>query len=68
MTRKNTELRRARLGRALTRGQAMVEYSIVSHFLLFSGTLLLLPLVVKLMNALNTFYHGMYMVICNGGV
>ena len=61
----NTEKRRS-LARALTRGQAMVEYSVVSHFLLFSGTVLLLPLVVKLINALDTFYRGMYVVICQG--
>lgn len=66
---RSAEPRGARaLVRRLARGQAMIEYSVVSHFLLFSGTVLLLPLIVKLINALNTFYHGMYMTICNGGV
>ena len=65
-TRPGVERRPRSLARTLRRGQAMVEYSVVSHFLLFSGTVLLLPLIAKLYAALDAFYRGMYMVISQG--
>ena len=67
-TASHVDPRPTRLRRALARGQAMVEYSVVSHFLLFSGSVLLLPLIVKLFAALDQFYRGIYMVLCQGGV
>ena len=45
------------------RGQAMVEYSLVAHAILISSTLLLLPLVSKLLNAMTIFYNSVYTVL-----
>lgn len=45
------------------RGQAMIEYSIVSHFLLIGGSLALLPMIVKLFEGISLFYDGVYTVI-----
>jgi len=45
------------------RGQAMVEYSLISHFMLIGGTLLLLPVINQLLNAITTFYDSVYTVI-----
>lgn len=45
------------------RGQAMVEYSVVAHFILFSGTLLLLPVITRMFEALTAFYDSVYSII-----
>lgn len=50
------------------RGQAMVEYSIVTHFLLIGGSLALLPVVSKLYDALSKFYESIYMVLNTGAI
>ncbi|GMU60144.1 MAG: hypothetical protein AMXMBFR34_19070 [Myxococcaceae bacterium] len=57
----NAEPRKLR--RLKPRGQAMVEYSIVAHFILFSGTLLLLPVITKMFEALTAFYDSVYSII-----
>jgi hypothetical protein len=45
------------------RGQAMVEYSIIAHALLIGGTLLLLPVITTLLDALTTFYDSVYAIL-----
>jgi Flp pilus assembly pilin Flp len=45
------------------RGQAMVEYSIISHFILFSGTLFLLPVIKTLLESISKFYDSVYAII-----
>jgi Flp pilus assembly pilin Flp len=55
---------RKRLARKLRpRGQAMVEYSLISHFMLIGGSLLLLPMINLLLNAITRFYDSVYTVI-----
>jgi len=50
------------------RGQAMVEYSVVSHFLLVGGTLALLPVMGTLFEAFSKFYESLFYVINNGAI
>lgn len=45
------------------RGQAMVEYSVISHFILIGGSLLLLPVVTELFNGISQFYDSVYTII-----
>jgi Flp pilus assembly pilin Flp len=45
------------------RGQAMVEYSIITHFLLIGGTVLLLPVITKLYEGLSTYFESIYFVL-----
>lgn len=45
------------------RGQAMVEYSVVSHFLLIGGSAALLPVITRLFEGINQFYDSVYAVI-----
>lgn len=59
------ELQRQQKRRLLRapRGQSMVEYSVISHFILFSGTLFLLPVITQLFQGLTKFYDSVYTVI-----
>jgi hypothetical protein len=41
----------------------MVEYSIISHFILFSGTLFLLPVIKTLLESISKFYDSVYAII-----
>ena len=50
------------------RGQAMVEYSVVTHFLLIGGTLALLPVMSILYNSLSKFYESIFFVLSTGAV
>ncbi len=50
------------------RGQAMVEYSIVMHFVLLGGTLLMLTVIGDLYDALTTFYDSIYFVLNTAAV
>lgn len=45
------------------RGQAMVEYSVVTHFLLIGGTAALLPVIARLFEGISLFYDGVYTII-----
>ena len=45
------------------RGQAMVEYSVVSHFLLMGGSLVMMKIIPRLFESINTFYDSVYTVI-----
>ena len=56
------------LRRRRSRGQAMVEYSVVSHFLLVGGTLALLPVMGTLFEAFSKFYESLFYVINNGAI
>lgn len=50
------------------RGQAMLEYSLVTHFLLVGGTLMLLPVVGMLFDALTEFYDSIFFVLNTGAI
>jgi hypothetical protein len=50
------------------RGQAMVEYSIVTHFIIGAGATALLPVISRLYEALNFYYEGVYFVIKSGAM
>lgn len=50
------------------RGQAMVEYSLVSHFLLVGGALAMLPVMSKLYGAFSQFYAGVFFILNNGAI
>ena len=45
------------------RGQAMVEYSVVTHFLLIGGTGVLLVVVPRLFEGITKFYDSVYTVV-----
>ena len=50
------------------RGQAMVEYSVISHFMLVGGGLALLPVMMKFYEALSKFYEGVFFVLERGAI
>jgi len=52
-----------RVKRSAPRGQAMIEYSVVAHFLLIGGTVMLLPVITRMFEALNAYYDSMYAII-----
>ena len=52
-----------RLVKRLARGQAMVEYTLVAHALLFGGALAVWPFLVYLMRALSIYFKSIYFVI-----
>lgn len=54
---------RALLRRLSARGQAMVEYSVITHFLLIGGTVLLLPVITKLYEGLSAYFESIYFVL-----
>lgn len=60
-TRKRRSVRRPR-------GQAMIEYSLVTHFLLVGGALMLLPVVGMLFDALTEFYDSIFFVLNTGAI
>lgn len=60
-----------RTPRRAPRGQAMVEYSIVSHFLLLGGGALMFFVFGKnggLLDGLNQFYDSVYFVLENAAL
>lgn len=66
-----TTKRRSELARSVPRGprgQAMVEYSVVTHFLLIGGSLALLPVMSKLFDALSKYYESIFMVLNSGAI
>jgi hypothetical protein len=50
------------------RGQAMIEYSIITHFILFFGALGLMPAIVWLFRGLNTYYDSVYLVLQSSSI
>lgn len=50
------------------RGQAMVEYSVVTHAILIGGGTMLLPLIVKFYDALSKFYDSVYFVLNSAAI
>lgn len=50
------------------RGQAMVEYTIIAHAMLMGGTILLLPMVSRLLEALSAYYESIYFVLRTAAV
>ena len=58
-----------RLRRA-PRGQAMIEYSVISHFILVGGmvTLGLLGRTSGLFDALTKFYESIFFVLTSGAI
>lgn len=49
--------------RAAPRGQAMIEYSLVSHLILGLGASTMLFFYVRLMTAINLFFNSIYYVL-----
>jgi hypothetical protein len=45
------------------RGQATVEYSVVSHAILLGGAMALLPAVTAVLNAITSFYDSVYAIL-----
>lgn len=66
MNARKSALKRRRA--AEPRGQAMIEYSIVTHFLLIGGSLALMPVMSKLYEALSKYYESIYAVLNTGAV
>lgn len=56
-----TEAARRRL--KAPRGQAMVEYSVIAHFLLIGGTGMLLVVVPRLFQGISQFYDSVYTIV-----
>ncbi len=50
------------------RGQAMVEYSVVTHFILLGGTIAMMPMMSILYDSLSKFYESIYFVLLTGAV
>jgi hypothetical protein len=50
------------------RGQATVEYSVVSHAIIGFGSLALMPFVMDIFKHITTFYNGVYLVLQSGAV
>lgn len=50
------------------RGQAMVEYSLVTHVLFIAGTFSMMPLISWLFDALSKYYESIYFVLKSGAV
>ncbi|MFT3709594.1 MAG: hypothetical protein QM817_18350 [Archangium sp.] len=46
----------------------MVEYSIVTHFLLVGGALALMPVMSKLFDSISIFYKGIFFVLTSGAI
>jgi Flp pilus assembly pilin Flp len=55
--------RTKRLSLLSARGQAMIEYSLVSHLMLGIGATTMLFFYVRLMDAINTFFDSIYFVL-----
>ena len=45
------------------RGQAMVEYTWVTHAILIGGTMLTWPFMSTLMNAMTLYYENIYFIV-----
>lgn len=56
------------LRRRSPRGQAMIEYSLVTHFLLLGGALALMPVMARLYDALSEFFDSIYFVLTTGAI
>lgn len=50
------------------RGQATVEYSLVSHAILLGGALPMIVIMNKLFDAFSTFYASIYFVLNSGAI
>ena len=50
------------------RGQAMVEYSLISHALLIGGGLGLMPIIAKLYEGLDLYYKSIFFVLTSGAI
>lgn len=49
--------------RLSSRGQAMLEYSLVTHLILGGGTLMFMVVFVRFMNSINQFFDSIYYVL-----
>lgn len=57
-----------RLKRRPPRGQAMLEYSAVSHYLMIGGAGTLLYFAKELYNMLSLYFEGIYFVLRSSSV
>lgn len=62
---KSADRRLIRKGR---RGQAMVEYSVVSHFLLVGGGFVMMKVLPTFFEALTSYYESLFFVLSSGAV
>ncbi|MFZ5438875.1 MAG: hypothetical protein ACOZQL_02640 [Myxococcota bacterium] len=46
----------------------MVEYSVVTHALLFFGTAAIMPVMSKLFDAFSKFYESIFFVLNSGAI
>ncbi len=49
--------------RRLQRGQAMLEYTMVTHAILIGGTMLVWPFLIRMLNALTVYFQSIYFVL-----
>jgi DNA/RNA-binding domain of Phe-tRNA-synthetase-like protein len=56
------------LRRKAARGQAMVEYSVVSHAILFFGAATIMPIMSKLFENFTKFYESIFFVLNRGAI
>ncbi len=49
--------------RLRSRGQAMLEYSLVTHLILGGGSLMFMAVFVRLIGSLNQFFNSIYFVL-----
>ncbi len=68
MSAKKTASRSERRLPRAPRGQAMIEYSLVTHFLLIGGSLALMPVMSILFNSVTKFYESIYLVLMTAAV
>lgn len=52
-----------RFKRRAQRGQAMIEYSAITYFLVLAGGVSILVIIPQLMNALNIYLGGIYFML-----
>lgn len=65
---KSAKPTRSELKRRSPRGQAMVEYSVVTHFLLLGMTPPLMFVMSTLYDSLSKYYESIFKVLQNGAV
>ncbi len=50
------------------RGQAMLEYSLVTHVLFIAGTFSMMPIISWLFDALSKYYESIYFVLKSAAI
>ena len=50
------------------RGQAMVEYSVITHFLLVGGSFVMMKILPTFFQALTSYYESLFFVLSSGAI